>query len=71
MKDGINIKCRIIDCDFAIEWREVTWHIYRCVKNEDLTVAYYDGEGVRSGIREHRMFTPDEITVPPVERVGG
>ena len=56
-------------CDFDIKFNEENWHIYSRWVDRTNRVVWYDGRIDRNGITFYRVFSPDEIDVPKVERV--
>lgn len=65
MKREANRKER---CDFTVTFSGEQWEIDMAWISIDGTVAWYDGRTYRDGVSFHRIFTPDEIVVPPVEQ---
>ena len=55
-------------CDFEIDRLGEKWRITGCwIIRYDNTVAWWDGETIRNGIKFHRIFNRNEVSPPPIE----
>jgi hypothetical protein len=65
------------ECDFDTVVKrndvEETYHIDSAYRNEQGKITWYDGYVIRKSygqdVKFRRMFSPEEITVPPIEQV--
>jgi hypothetical protein len=57
-------------CDFNVDILGETWKITGCWKlRYDDSVAWWDGETIRGGVKFHRIFGKSDIVPPFVEQV--
>lgn len=56
------------DCDFEHDRLGEIWRITRCWKIQyDGSIAWWEGECVRGGVKFHRLFRPSEVVPPNIK----
>ena len=49
---------------------DTVYHIDSAYRNEHGVITWYDGFRIgKNGVKFRRMFSPEEITIPPIEQV--
>ena len=60
---------RLEICDFYTEFNGEKWHIDKAwVRSDNDQVAWYEGLKFRGSVAFRRIFSPDQVKVPEVER---
>ena len=54
-------------CDFNVIINNEEWHIEMAWIQANGEPAWYEGKTYRNGVCFTQIFSPDKITVPPIE----